>query len=109
MVSVRHSTYCPRALELANHFAEWAGFECDYNLLPAVSTRRGFLREYLMTYRSIANQSSHVGESETFNEELDRLMEEVDMYRGFPGFYWYAFPFSAIPCYSLARYERLII
>ncbi|KAI1179030.1 kinase-like domain-containing protein [Nemania sp. FL0916] len=93
-IDYEHSTYCPRAFDLANHFSEWAGFECDYNLLPTKSTRRDFIREYLQSYREITGQRNKVAEPlqshdvDSRETELNQLLAEVDMYRGFPGFYW---------------------
>ncbi|KAH0542513.1 hypothetical protein FGG08_003109 [Glutinoglossum americanum] len=82
----RHATFCPAAFDLANHFAEWGGFECDYNLLPTRSVRRAFLHEYLRSYRLHSNvlQASE----EDVAMEVGRLFDEVDNFRGVPGFYW---------------------
>ena len=32
---------------MANHFVEYAGFDCDWSLLPAVEQRRAFFASYL--------------------------------------------------------------
>lgn len=87
----RHSTYCPRAFELANHFAEWTGFECDYARLPTTSTRRDFIHEYLQTHHDIATErhgAAGLATSPVSEAEVDQVMADVDMFRGFPGFYW---------------------
>ncbi|KAK0631366.1 kinase-like domain-containing protein [Immersiella caudata] len=81
-IDYEHVTYCPRAFELANHFAEWTGFECDYNRLPTRTTRREFIRAYLEAYSEFA-AGAMVTEC-----EVDKLMGQVDAFRGFPGFYW---------------------
>ncbi|KAK6504211.1 hypothetical protein TWF506_002417 [Arthrobotrys conoides] len=88
-IDYEHSTYCPRAFDLANHFSEWTGFECDYNLLPTTSTRREFIREYLRSYHNAKKQSSTEADKlEVTDDEVSQLLSEVDSYRGFPGFYW---------------------
>ncbi|KAF3312059.1 hypothetical protein TWF173_007553 [Orbilia oligospora] len=88
-IDYEHSTYCPQAFDLANHFSEWTGFDCDYNLLPTASTRREFIREYLRSYQNATKQPSIEGDQlEVSEEEVSRLLSEVDSYRGFPGFYW---------------------
>ncbi|KAH6877096.1 kinase-like domain-containing protein [Thelonectria olida] len=90
-IDYEHSTYCPRAFELANHFAEWTGFECDYNLLPTTSTRLAFIREYLQAHHDIIRErdgSTGSLPSRVTQAEVDRVMAEVDAFRGFPGFYW---------------------
>ncbi|CZT19456.1 related to ethanolamine kinase [Ramularia collo-cygni] len=90
-IDYEHSTYCPRAFELANHFAEWAGFECKYELLPTTSTRLGFVREYLQAYEDIKEQqrgTSGLARLPVSDAQVNRLMSEIDSFRGFPGFYW---------------------
>jgi ethanolamine kinase len=56
-------------------------------LLPTVSTRREFIREYLRGYRK---ESSGDVESSSGIEEaaVTQLMADVDQFRGLPGFYW---------------------
>ncbi|KAG9506298.1 hypothetical protein J7337_003281 [Fusarium musae] len=84
-IDYEHATYCPRAFELANHFAEWAGFDCDYNLLPKTSTRRAFIEEYLTIHAEMCREHN----IPTVNDAaVDHLMRQVDDHRGFPGFYW---------------------
>lgn len=75
----------PAAFDIANHFAEWAGFECDYGSLPTRSQRRAFIRQYIETYFSFLPDG---GTGADLEEETRKLMEEVDAYRGLPGFYW---------------------
>ncbi|KAK1758190.1 kinase-like domain-containing protein [Echria macrotheca] len=87
-IDYEHATYCPPAFELANHFAEWAGFECNYDLLPTRSTRREFIRAYLQASIAFASVGSH--SREVTDGEVDELMSQVDAFRGFPGFYWQA-------------------
>ncbi|KAH7143475.1 kinase-like domain-containing protein [Dactylonectria macrodidyma] len=99
-IDYEHATYCPPAFELANHFAEWTGFNCDYNLLPTTSTRREFIREYLQTCQDLSRGPNDSGlnkgrdstdiavPSRIAEAEIERVMAEVDAFRGFPGFYW---------------------
>ncbi|RGP73876.1 hypothetical protein FSPOR_1570 [Fusarium sporotrichioides] len=103
-IDYEHATYCPRAFELANHFAEWTGFECDYTKLPSTSTRRAFIHEYLTTHADLRRQHQHQRDCNgtdydlakkaeldlpTANDaQVEKLMRQVDDYRGFPGFYW---------------------
>ncbi|EEU37151.1 uncharacterized protein NECHADRAFT_37289 [Fusarium vanettenii 77-13-4] len=58
-IDYEHATYCPRAFELANHFAEWTGFECDYSLLPTRLTRRDFIHEYLAEIARLQQDGDH--------------------------------------------------
>jgi ethanolamine kinase len=80
-IDYEYATPCPAAFDLANHFAEWGGFDCDYNMLPTISTRQEFLAEYLKS----AHQ--HCGDVAA-PDEFDILFDEVNRFRGIPGFYW---------------------
>lgn len=80
-IDYEYSTPCPAAFDIANHFAEWGGYDCDYSMLPTKSIRRKFLKEYLLSF------ASHTGE--TINSTvMNKLAEDVDRYRGMPGLYW---------------------
>ena len=46
-IDYEYATSSPAAFDIANHFAEWGGFDCDYNMLPTRSVRRKFLSDYL--------------------------------------------------------------
>ncbi|RSL49701.1 hypothetical protein CEP54_012315 [Fusarium duplospermum] len=87
-IDYEHATYCPRAFELANHFAEWTGFECDYTLLPSRSTRRDFIQEYLSEIDRLQQDGDHAHIPSVSEAQVDNLMAQVDSFRGFPGFYW---------------------
>jgi ethanolamine kinase len=80
-IDYEYAIPCPAAFDIANHFAEWGGYDCDYNMLPTKSIRRKFLKEYLLSF------ASHTGQ--TVNAALvNKLAEDVDRYRGMPGLYW---------------------
>ncbi|KAI0443132.1 kinase-like protein [Xylaria telfairii] len=86
-IDYEYATPSPAAFDLANHFAEWGGFECDYSVLPTRAQRLEFIREYTHTYFGLVEMSK---DGENIDEELEtqKLHAEVDMFRGVPGFYW---------------------
>ncbi|KAL2067299.1 hypothetical protein VTL71DRAFT_1723 [Oculimacula yallundae] len=84
-IDYEYATPSPAAFDIANHFAEWGGFDCDHDLLPTKSQRLDFIREYIQSY------FAHLGQDKSGKEqdsETARLFEEVDVWRGIPGFYW---------------------
>jgi ethanolamine kinase len=105
-IDYEYATPSPAAFDIANHFAEWGGFDCDFSVLPTRSQRRDFVREYIRSYYSLlpraaaddttsareADGGSSQGARSTAmmdeEREADKLMVEVDAYRGVPGFYW---------------------
>lgn len=85
-IDYEYANPSPAAFDLANHFAEWAGYDCDYSMVPTRPVRRQFLSQYIQSYRY------HRDIPDSAHEEMvDRLYEDVDRFRGIPGLYWYAF------------------
>ena len=80
-IDYEYATPAPASFDIANHFAEWGGFDCDFTVLPTRAVRRAFLREYLKSV------NLHLGRSYK-ESDLDELFDQVDRFRGVPGFYW---------------------
>ncbi|EPS36202.1 hypothetical protein H072_10362 [Dactylellina haptotyla CBS 200.50] len=76
-----------RAFDIANHFSEWTGFDCDYNLIPTSPARRAFVKAYLESFHS-SKTDKPLESVEVCDEEVQQVMDEVDSFRGIPGFYW---------------------
>ncbi|MCJ1249356.1 hypothetical protein MMC30_006579 [Trapelia coarctata] len=103
-IDYEYATPSPAAFDLANHFAEWGGFDCDFSVLPTRSVRRAFLREYLSSYLSHLSQPQSTSATSTLETplsstspdqvepdittEVETLFAEVDRFRGIPGLYW---------------------
>ncbi|KAJ4130653.1 hypothetical protein NW768_006189 [Fusarium equiseti] len=81
-IDYEYATPSPAAFDVANHFAEWAGYDCDYAAVPRQDQRLAFVKEYIKAYFALT------GEKVDEEEEVRKLMAEVDAYRGVPGFYW---------------------
>ncbi|KAM0339641.1 hypothetical protein ACHAPQ_001601 [Fusarium lateritium] len=81
-IDYEYATPSPAAFDVANHFAEWAGYDCDYSAVPRQDQRLAFVKEYIKAYFVLT------GESVDEDEEVRKLMSEVDVFRGVPGFYW---------------------
>lgn len=84
-IDYEYATPSPAAFDIANHFAEWGGFDCEHALLPTQSQRLDFIREYIRSYFAHLGQTLSKADEEA---EVHRLFSEVDVYRGLPGFYW---------------------
>ena len=70
---------CSAAFDIAKHFSEWGGFECDYTLLH---TQAALIEQYLQSYRLRAEK----GRSPVV-VSAEALSDEVNAYRGIPGLY----------------------
>jgi len=111
-IDYEYTTPTPAAFDLANHFAEYIGFDCDMKKIPSRSSRRAFLREYVAEFRRAQSQTqtdlclengaaavdnhktngadgqSAIPLSPPLEDDVDCLMSEVDEFRGLPGLYW---------------------
>lgn len=82
-IDYEYAVPAPAAFDIANHLAEWIGYDCDYNMIPTQSVRRQFLTEYTKSY------CEHRGLDESSQAEIvARLYADVDRFRGIPGLYW---------------------
>ena len=89
----------PAAFDLANHFSEWAGFECKYANIPTRSQRRAFTECYVESYERhtegfldahMNGDADLQGEStrKALQASVEQLMRDVDNFKGIPGLYW---------------------
>ncbi|CAG8548033.1 11888_t:CDS:2, partial [Dentiscutata heterogama] len=68
-----------RSFDIANHFNEFAGFECDYNLYPSKEFQIKWLKHYLCSY----NPDTTITE-----EEVNELYREVNKFALASHFFW---------------------
>lgn len=80
-IDYEYATPSPAAFDIANHFAEWGGFDCDFSVLPTRAQRKDFLTTYLVAFSGFLDR-------EFKQSQLEQLFEEIDLFRGAPGFYW---------------------
>lgn len=91
--------YCmpaPPAFELAYHFSEWAGFDCEYRFIPTRSERRRFIESYVRAFHEHAKEARDDAKAlvdvECKEADMERdvkfLEQQVDAFRGVPGMYW---------------------
>lgn len=84
-IDYEYATPSPAAFDIANHFAEWGGFDCDFSVLPTRTQRREFIADYIHSYYSLVKEKPAALDEAA---ETERLLAEVDHFRGLPGFYW---------------------
>ncbi|KAK0737665.1 kinase-like domain-containing protein [Apiosordaria backusii] len=88
-IDYEYATPSPAAFDLANHFAEWGGFDCDFSVLPTRAQRREFITEYIRAYFAyLGKKKPGASAAVDQNAEAEQLLTEVDHFRGVPGFYW---------------------
>ncbi|KAK9236837.1 kinase-like domain-containing protein [Lipomyces kononenkoae] len=91
-IDYEYSLPTPRAFDLANHFMEWQGFDCNVSLIPTVGgpMMREWGKQYLEATHifkrgSCEKQQNGVPVREA---DIDLLMQEIRTWWGMPGFYW---------------------
>lgn len=95
-IDYEYTTPTPAAFDVANHLAEYVGFDCDMNKIPCRSRRRAFIKDYVSAYRQYETLPPRTnGHTETnghressLDDDVEQLMDEVDDFRGLPGLYW---------------------
>jgi ethanolamine kinase len=88
-IDYEYTTPSPAAFDIANHFAEWAGFECNHAAVPTKSQRRDFLHHYVASfYDHVITENDNISVEIDLRAAIDQLYEQVDSFRGVPGFYW---------------------
>ncbi|KAJ2159538.1 hypothetical protein GGF46_002947 [Coemansia sp. RSA 552] len=76
-IDYEYATYNYRGFDIANHFNEYAGFECDYSRYPAKEAQLRWFRAYL--------EHIHLDASP---EALERMYTEVSTFRLASHVYW---------------------
>lgn len=69
----------PRAFDIANHFAEWQGFDCNRSAIPKPSASNPVMFSWCKSYLNNENGTA---------DEVRGLIDEIACYYGMPGFYW---------------------
>lgn len=88
-IDYEYSTPGPAAFDISNHFAEWAGFDCDHGAVPTKSQRRDFLKYYVGSFRyHTINLEDNLSVEIDFQKDIDQLYDQVEQFRGLPGLYW---------------------
>ncbi|KAG8056872.1 hypothetical protein GUJ93_ZPchr0002g25962 [Zizania palustris] len=77
-IDFEYGSYSYRGYDIANHFNEYAGYDCDYNLYPDKDSQYHFFRNYLQPDRP----------SEVQVRDLDALYVETNTYRLASHIYW---------------------
>ncbi|XP_003578170.1 probable ethanolamine kinase [Brachypodium distachyon] len=76
-IDFEYGSYSYRGYDIANHFNEYAGFDCDYSLYPDKDVQYHFFRNYL------ADRPSEVQ-----MQDLEALYIETNTYRLASHIYW---------------------
>ncbi|KAK9130733.1 hypothetical protein Sjap_011220 [Stephania japonica] len=77
-IDFEYGSFSYRGYDIANHFNEYAGLDCDYSLYPDKDAQYHFFRHYLQPDRS----------DKALDEDLKALYIETNTYRLASHLYW---------------------
>lgn len=69
----------PRAFDIANHLAEWQGFDCNRAAVPRPLRDNAVMVAWVKGYLNNCDASA---------QEVNLMIDEIAMFYGMPGFYW---------------------
>lgn len=89
-IDYEYGGYNYRGFDIANHFAEWAGFECDYSHCPSKETQFTWLRRYLACSRQLqlAGPDPSSPAIEVDDADVHSLYREVSHFTLASHLYW---------------------
>ena len=79
-IDYEYGCYSYRGFDIANHFCEWAGFDCDWSLLPSATEKRDWIRVYLQHF----NKKDYV----VSENDVQVVCTEVDAFIPVAHFFW---------------------
>ncbi|KAG1334374.1 putative ethanolamine kinase [Cocos nucifera] len=77
-IDFEYGSYSYRGYDIANHFNEYAGFDCDYSLYPDKNAQYHFFRSYLQPNKP----------HEVRDKDLETLYVETNTFRLASHIYW---------------------
>ncbi|KAI8320171.1 kinase-like protein [Martensiomyces pterosporus] len=76
-IDYEYAAYSYRGFDIANHFNEYAGFECDYSRYPAKESQLAWFKIYLEN-----------ADQDASPEVLEKMYEEVSLFQLASHYYW---------------------
>lgn len=77
-IDYEYGSFNYRSFDIANHFCEFGGFDCDYSLYPSVAFQRQWIKEYLSTFSGTPGTE----------QEIDQVLKEVALFNLVAHLFW---------------------
>jgi ethanolamine kinase len=77
-IDYEYGSYNYRSFDIANHFCEFGGFDCDYSLYPDESFQRQWIKEYLSKFSA----------SPCTEQEINQVLKEVEIFNLVSHSFW---------------------
>lgn len=76
-IDYEYGSFNYRSFDIANHFCEFGGFDCDYTKYPGEQFQRQWIREYLMAVQGSICE-----------DEVDKIIKEVTIFTLISHAFW---------------------
>ena len=86
-IDYEYGGYNYRGFDIANHFNEWAGFECEWSHLPTERRQKEWIFEYLKAFYNHVRVDDEV-EIYVSVDDVNRVYREVARFMLASHFYW---------------------
>ena len=113
-IDYEYGAFNYRSFDVANHFCEYAGLECDFTNFPSVEYQREWITIYLHEWNRLSGLSSCTPSS----EQVEAMLHEVSIFTLAAHFFWGVwgltqaqhsdidFDYMNFACLRFAEYER---
>ncbi len=81
-IDYEYGAFNYRSFDVANHFCEYAGFDCDYSKYPSLDYQRQWIRIYLQEWSRLS------GTRQYDNSNVDAMLKEVAIFTLTAHFFW---------------------
>ena len=96
-IDYEYGSYSYDCFDIANHFNEFCGVECDFSKFPAAPVQKQWIRHYLRESKRIRTASKNATENNNNNstadsyvsdDEVDNLYDDVQKFALVSHFFW---------------------
>jgi len=88
-VDYEYSGYNFRGFDLGNHFCEWCGLDLEFQYYPDLTTRRDFLRYYLVAIGRLQEGALDNNNVEITERALESILEECEFFAQVSHMFWH--------------------
>ena len=113
-IDYEYGAFNYRSFDVANHFCEFSGFDCDYSKYPSKEFQRSWIRIYLQEWARLSGR----GHVEPSTDEIEAMLHEVAVFTLAAHFFWglwgltqaqhsdIDFDYMNYACYRFAEFDR---
>ncbi|KAK8836779.1 Ethanolamine kinase [Tritrichomonas musculus] len=86
-----YSSYTWPEFDIANHFFEYCGFQCDLSRFPSTKNQRNFVINYLSELYGVSNEE--ILKNEKYIKMIDNWLKKINLLVKLSNFFWGAWAY----------------